>query len=99
MGAFAALVLVIVASSSMNDRKLLQAVAFHLVMGATLGAIFAVLLLAVDAQHLLDVILHGIAPTQTLIVFVSFISMYFGFGAAITGFHFVIMEDKRGRRR
>jgi hypothetical protein len=99
MGAFAALVLVNLASSSMNDRKLLQAVALQLMMGAALGAIFAVLLLAVDAQHLLHVILHGTAPTQTLIVFVSFISMYFGFGAAITGFHFVIMEDKRDRQR
>jgi hypothetical protein len=98
MAAFAALVLVILASSSMNDRKLLQAVTFHLVMGAALGAIFAVLLLAVDAQHLLHVILHSTAPTQTLIVFVSFISMYFGFGAAITGFHFVISENNFSAR-
>lgn len=99
MAAFAALVLVILASSSVNDQKLLQAVAFHLMMGAALGAIFAVLLLAVDAQHLLHVILHGSAPTQTLIVFVSFIAMYFGFGAAITGFHFVISDDNLDRRR
>ena len=99
MDAFAALVLVILASSSMNDRKFLQAVALQLMMGATLGAIFAALLLAVDAQHLLHVILHGTAPMLTLIVFVSFISMYFGFAAAITGFHFVIMEDKRDHRR
>ena len=80
----------------MNDRKLLQEVAFHLMMGAALGAIFAILLLAFDAQHLLHVILHGTAPT--LIVFVSFISMYFGFGAAITGFHFVISDDNFDRR-
>jgi len=98
MGAFAALVLVILASSSMNDRKLLQAVALQLMMGASLGAIFALLLLTVDAQHLLHVILHGSAPTQTLIVFVSFISMYFGFGAAITGFHFVISENNFSAR-
>jgi len=68
-------------------------------MGAALGAILAVLLLAVDAQHLLHIILHGTAPTLTLIVFVSFISMYFAFGAAITGFHFVIMDDSPDRRR
>ena len=42
----------------MNDWKLLQAVAFHLMMGAALGAIFATLLLAFDAQHLLHAILH-----------------------------------------
>ena len=82
----------------MNDRKLLQEVAFHLMMGAALGAIFAILLLAFDAQHLLHVILHGTAPTPTLIVFVSFLSMYFGFGAAITGFHFVISDDNFDRR-
>ena len=95
---FAALVHVILASSSMNDRKLLQAVALQLMIGASLGAIFALLLLAVDAQHLLHVILHGTAPTQTLIVFVSFISMYFGFGAAITGFHFAISENNFSAR-
>ena len=83
----------------MNDRKLLQELAFHLVMGAALGAIFAIMLLVVDAQPLLHVILHGTAPTLTLIVFVSFISMYFGFGAAITGFHFVISDDNFDRRR
>ena len=98
MGAFAALALVVPASCFMNDRKLLQEVSFHLMMGAALGAIFATLLLAFDAQHLLHVIQHGTAPTLTLIVFVSFISMYFGFGAAITGFHFVISDDNLNRR-
>ena len=83
----------------MNDRKLLQELAFHVLMGAALGAILAVMLLVVDAQHLLQIILAGTAPTLTLIVFVSFISMYFAFGAGITGLHFAIMEDSPDRKR
>jgi hypothetical protein len=84
---------------TISDRKLFGELALHLVMGAALGAILAVLLLAVDAQHLLRIILHGSAPTLTLIVFVAFICMYFAFGAAITGFHFVIMDEKPERKR
>jgi hypothetical protein len=83
----------------MNERKLLHEMAFHLVMGATLGAILALALLAFNAQHLLDIILHDTAPTMTLIIFVFGLSMYFGFGAAITGLHFVIMDDNFDRRR
>jgi hypothetical protein len=86
------------ASSTMSDRKLFGELALHLLMGAALGAILAILLLAVDAQHLLKIIRHGSAPMLTLIVFVAFISMYFAFGAAITGFHFVIMEDRPDRK-
>jgi len=83
---------------NISDRKLFGELALHLLMGAAMGAILAVLLLAVDAQHLLRIIRHGSAPNATLIVFVAFISMYFAFGAAITGFHFVIMEDKPERK-
>jgi hypothetical protein len=85
--------------SPMSDRKLLQELALHLVMGASLGAVFAVVLLTFNAEHLLDVILHSSAPAITLVVFVFGVSVYFGFGAAITGFHFVIMENDFDRRR
>ena len=82
---------------NISDRKLFGELALHVLMGAALGAILAVLLLAFDAQHLLRIIWHGTAPTLTLVVFVAFISMYFAFGAAITGFHFVIMDGKPDR--
>ena len=78
---------------NISDKKLFRELAVHLLMGAALGAIFAVLLLAIDAQHLLLASLHGTAPTLTLIIFVSVISMYFAFGAVITGFHFVISDN------
>jgi hypothetical protein len=83
----------------MNDRQLMREVARHLLMGASLGAVFAVLLLVLNAQHLLDAILHSSAPAMALAIFVFGIVMHFAFGAAITGFHFVIMDDKFDRRR
>jgi hypothetical protein len=92
------LVFVDLMSQSMNDRRLFQELALHALMGAALGAILAIMLLVVDAQHLQQIILRGTAPTLTLIVFVSFISMYFAFGAGITGLHFVIMEGGSDRR-
>jgi len=82
----------------MNDRWLFRQVALHLLMGGALGAVFAAVLLASNAQHLLQIIQHGSAPITTLIIFVSGISTYFGFGAALTGFHFVIMDDNPDRR-
>jgi hypothetical protein len=83
----------------MSDQQLLREVACHLLMGVALGIVFALVLLALNAQHLLDVIRHSAAPSTTLIIFVCGVAIYFGFGAAITGFHFVIMDDsaKRGR--
>jgi len=83
----------------MNDRQFLRELTRHLLMGAALGMVFAALLLALDAQHLLDAILHSTAPVVALVVFVSGVAMYFAFGAAITGLHFVIMEDKSERRK
>jgi len=81
----------------MTDRWLFQQVAFHLLMGGALGAVFAAVLLASNAEHLLQIIQQGSAPITTLMIFVCGISTYFGFGAALTGFHFVIMDDRRGR--
>jgi len=83
----------------MNDRQLFREVVCHLLMGAALGTVFALALLALDARHLLEIIQRGTAPTTTLVVLVFGVAMYFGFGAAIAGFHFVIMDDRADRGR
>jgi hypothetical protein len=62
-------------------------------MGAMLGAIFIATLLALNAHHIRDAVLHGPAPAVNFIIIAVGVSGYFGFGAAITGFYFVMMDD------
>lgn len=62
-------------------------------MGAALGAIFTAALLALNALHLLEDVLRSGTPATTFIILVCSASSYFAFGAAITGFHFAIMDE------
>ena len=66
---------------------------WHFLMGVVLGSVFALSLLFLNAQHLQEAIFHSSAPITTLIVFVFGVSAYFGFGAAITGFQFIVADE------
>ena len=80
----------------MSDLQLFRQVMRHFAMGSSIGPIFAAALLALNGQQVLDVVLNSSAPTTTLIIMVIGVSAYFGFGAAITGFVFIVMaEDLR----
>ena len=80
----------------MTDLQLFRQVMRHFAMGSSIGPIFAAALLALNSQHVLDVVLNSSAPTTSLIIMVIGVSAYFGFGAAITGFVFIVMaEDSR----
>jgi hypothetical protein len=76
----------------MSDRHLFQHVACHFVLGALLGALFTVALLALNDHHLLEVVLASGSPATILVILFFGISANFAFGMAITGFHFVIMH-------
>jgi hypothetical protein len=79
----------------MSDRQLFQHVARHFVLGALLGTLFTVALLALNSHHLLDVVFESGTPAMTLVILFFGVSANFAFGMAITGFHFAIMQGKR----
>ena len=74
----------------MSDRQLFQQVLRHFAMGSSIGPVFAAALFALNAREIVDVVLNSSAPT--LVILVLGFSSYFGFGAAITGFVFIVMN-------
>jgi len=81
----------------MNERELFRQVALNFAMGAALGAVFVTSLLVLNVQNIADVILRSASPAITMVILVIGGSVYFAFGAAITGFQFVFMEENRSR--
>jgi hypothetical protein len=77
----------------MSDRELFRNVALNFLMGATLGALFITLLLALNVQNIAQMVLHGTTPVAATVILLIGASVYFAFAAAITGFHFVIMDE------
>ncbi|MES2196392.1 MAG: hypothetical protein V4517_18380 [Pseudomonadota bacterium] len=76
----------------MSERQLFRQVALHFAMGAMLGALFIASLLVLNVQNLADIVLRSTAPILATVILLTGGSVYFGFGAAITGFHFLIMD-------
>ena len=76
----------------MSDRQLFQQVLRHFAMGSSIGPVFAAALFALNAREIFDVVLNSSAPITTLVILVLGFSSYFGFGAAITGFVFIVMD-------
>ena len=77
----------------MSDQQLFQQVLRHFAMGSSMGSIFVTALFALNAREFFDVALNSSAPTTTLIILLLGVSLYFGFGAAITGFVFIVMDE------
>jgi hypothetical protein len=85
---------------TMSDLQVFRQVIRHFAMGSSIGPIFAAALLALNSREVFDVVLHSSAPATTLIIMVIGVSAYFGFGAAITGFVFIVMaEDSRKKHQ
>lgn len=76
-----------------TDRELFRNLVLNVVMGATLGAVFIVSLLALDVHDISHMLQHSTSPVAVTIVLITGTSIYFAFGAAITGFHFAIMDE------
>ena len=84
----------------MNDRQLFRKLLLHFAIGATLGGIFSSVVLILNIQHVLDVVQSSVAPKTTMIILIGGCCTYFAFGATITGFHFILMDnDPDGRSR
>jgi hypothetical protein len=77
----------------MSDRELFRNVALNFLMGATLGALLVALLLALNVQNIAQMVLHDTTPVAVTVILLIGASVYFALGAAITGFHFVIMDE------
>jgi hypothetical protein len=82
----------------MSNQQLFQQVLRHFAMGSSMGPIFAAALFALSARENFDVVLNSGAPATTLIILVLGISSYFGFGAALTGFVFIVMDEDSRKR-
>jgi uncharacterized membrane protein YccC len=84
----------------MNDRQLFRKLLVHFAIGAIVGGIFSGVILILNIHHVLDMVQTSVAPKTTMIILVGGCCTYFAFGATITGFHFVLMDnDTDGRTR
>lgn len=77
----------------MSDHQLFERLLPHSFMGAALGGAFACSLLALNVERLWDMVQSSSAPTTMGIILIGGCSFYFAFGATITGFQFVLMDD------
>jgi hypothetical protein len=76
-----------------SDRELFKRILCQFLVGGGLGVVLSVALLVMNAYQLFDLITNSPSPYVLLCIFVCGLSMYTGFGAAITGFQFVLAED------
>jgi len=67
-------------------------------MGAVLGVFFTAALLALNAHHLFEVVSQSASPATTFVILFFSIAAYFAFAAAITGFHFAIVDGGNADR-
>jgi hypothetical protein len=85
---------------TMSDLQVFRQVMRHFAMGSSIGPVFAAALLALNSRQAFDAVLNSSAPATTLVIMVIGVSAYFGFGAAITGFVFIVMaEDSRKKHQ
>ncbi len=77
----------------MSERELFRQVALHFAMGAALGALFIASLLVLNVQNIMNVVWGSPSPAVATAILVTGASVYFAFGAAITGFHFMITGE------
>jgi hypothetical protein len=75
-----------------SDYRLLRAVAAQSGMGAILGALFFGVMLFADMFGIRTAIFGAEFPLTTLLIFGVVVASHFAFGAAITGFLFLISD-------
>lgn len=82
-----------------TDREMFRSIVLNVAMGASLGASFMGLLFVLNVHSISQTLQHSTSPIAVIIILVAGASMYFAFGAAITGFHFTIMDERQGGSR
>jgi hypothetical protein len=68
----------------------------HLAIGVGLGTLLALLLIANNSAHVLDIIERASEPSALLTVLICGFASTFGIGATITGFIFTQLERRQG---
>jgi hypothetical protein len=82
----------------MSDQQLLHNLMLNLLIGAVAGAVICTALLLLNAHDIASMLQHSTSPIVATVILITGASMYFAFGAAITGFHFAITDQNyRGR--
>jgi hypothetical protein len=84
----------------MKQRKsksgLLTNLVTHLLMGGCLGLVCAIVVLFADLGHLRDFFASKPDPHVAELTFVLNLSLAFAFGATLTGYIFMQMEQRSG---
>ena len=80
----------------MSDQELFENLVLNLMMGATLGAVFIIALLFLDAHDISNLLRHSTYPIAATTILVAAPLIYFAFGAALTGAHFAIRDGNCG---
>ena len=80
--------------SAWLQPSVLFGLASHTAMGIAMGLAFAFVLTLIDRFGVMSLIDHSVDPKTTMIVFVGSFTLAFGVGATLTGFVFMIMEDR-----
>jgi hypothetical protein len=78
-----------------SDQDVFRNLLLNAAMGSFLGGGFALLLLALNVHDISDLLQHNTSPEAACVILVAGTSMHFAFGAALTGFHFAIMDENR----
>lgn len=73
---------------------MLLGLASHTAMGVALGLAFAFVLTRIDPFGLMDLIAHSVDPKGTMLVLVGSFTLTFAVGATLTGFVFMMMEER-----
>jgi hypothetical protein len=79
-------------------RSTFRALASHAVMGAALGAALGLALIWIPAVHVASLIDHSMERWSTIVVICTLMAT-FGVDAALTGFLFLMIEDRAACRR
>ena len=80
-------------------RSTFRALAGHAVMGAALGAALGLALIWIPAVHVASLIDHSMERWSTIVVVICTLMATFGVDAALTGFLFLMIEDRAACRR
>ena len=75
----------------MSDKQLFHNLVVNLMFGATLGALFVMTVFFLNDYDVARLLQHSTSPVAATVILITAGSMYFSFGAALTGFHFAIM--------
>jgi hypothetical protein len=80
--------------SAWLQPSMLLGLAGHAAMGIAFGLAFAFVLTLIDTLGVMALIDHSADPKTTMIVFVGSFALAFAVGATLTGFVFMVMEER-----